>query len=419
MTRRRNKDIRIKQTRNNRDIIMPPVSSRTIRVVNNSWDLICNSDYPLPDITQIDRKTIDTICNQTMYSHIPEDIRREFESTEQQGFKTDFVLPRGRKVIMYTVLPAHHNNASQASDKVLEYVNRVIKWLYFIDGVASQQCAQTLNIYLLLTDAKKQLPESPADGLVGNGLVEIDMVHANTAFTTSCSPKNDIFIFRREEWFKVFMHETFHCFGLDFSAYSNSDSNKCILSIFPAIDPNLDVRLYETFCEMWAELFHMLFCLFYVPLDGDGDKSKDGCIPFSKQRFISTLSNERIFSIYQSNKLLRYSGYTYKDLFATPMRGQPYYTEKTPAFSYYVIKSLMLWNLDMFIDWCLKYAKVVESSPPIQFDKNNIAKYCDFVRELTRNDKRYRRAVEKRWHPKRRSFNVAKTLRMTSIDIEE
>ena len=79
----------------------------------------------------------------------------------------------------------------------------------------------------------------------------------------------------------------------------------------------------------------------------------------------------------------------------------------------------MLWNLDMFIDWCLKYAKVGESSPPIQFDKDNIAKYCDFVRELTRNDKRYRRAVEKIWHPKRRSFNVAKTLRMTSIDIEE
>jgi hypothetical protein len=291
------------------------------------------------------------------------------------------------------------------------YVDNMLVWLYIVDIYSSKKCANQLKIFIYHTSLLKNLPGSNIEILNENNV--------NTAFTRTCPIDSEIVVFRKEEWFKVFMHETFHCFGLDFSAYSNSDSNKCILSIFPAIDPNLDVRLYETFCEMWAELFHMLFCLFYVPLDGDGDKLKDRCIPFSKQRFISTLSNERIFSIYQSNKLLRYSGYTYKDLFATPMRGHSTYTEKTPAFSYYVIKSLMLWNLDMFIDWCLKYANVGESSPPIQFDKDNIAKYCDFVRELTRNDKRYRRAVEKRWHPKRRSFNVAKTLRMTSIDIEE
>lgn len=413
MTRRHRRDIRIHQTRNNRNIIMPPVSSRTIQVLKQSWDLICKSDYHLPDTTQLDEKNINTIRSQPMYNYIPEEIRREFESTEQQGFKTEFALPRGRKVIIYVVLPIHKLSPSSGKVQmdVREYVNRVIKWLYFIDRVASQQCAQTLNIYLLLTDAKKQVPIHSS--------VQIDMVHANTAFTTSCSPKNDIFIFRREEWFKVFMHETFHCFGLDFSAHSNSDSNKCILSIFPAIDPNIDVRLYETFCEMWAELFHMLFCLFYVPLDSYGDKLNDTCLPFSKRRFIRTLSNERIFSIYQSNKLLMHSGYKYKDLFSAPKRGKSYYTEKTPAFSYYVIKSLMLWNLDMFIDWCLKYASSHNNSPPIQFKENNIAKYCDFVMELTQNDKRYRRATEQIFYPKRRSFNIAKSLRMTSIDIEE
>jgi hypothetical protein len=242
---------------------------------------------------------------------------------------------------------------------------------------------------LLLTDAKKRLPEIDAE--------PIDMIHANTAFTTSCSSTNEIYVFRREEWFKVLMHETFHCFGLDFSSSNGDESNQRILSRFPVLNSTTDIRLYETFCEMWAELFHILFCIFTT--------SSGKCLAFSKSKFYNALHKEQLFSIYQSNKVLQRAGYKYKELFSLSISKK--YNEKTPAFSYYVIKSIMLWNLDRFMKWCYKYTNRIM----LQFNQDNIAEYCDLVDELTKRDGGYKRIAERSMVD-----NTNDTLRMTSID---
>lgn len=393
----------------------PTISSQTVHILKNSWNMICkHNNLPLAEIVDVDDAYIKRIRTQNMYVGIPDDIRQEFESTSQRGIKTEFILPRGRKVIVSIIVPA---NKKDGRHDFMEYLNRILIWLHFIDGIASPKCAQTLNIYLLLTDAKKKMPT--------NDYEEIGMVHANTAFTTSCSAENEIFLFRREEWFKVFIHETFHCFGLDFSSSFGDDSNTCILSIFPALNPNTDVRLYETFCEMWAELFNMMFCLFYKPCSHKHITTvcKNKCLPFSSSAFFRILSKERVFSICQSNKILQRYGFRYEDLFTVPAEGKQYYTEKTNTFSYYIIKSLMLWNLDRFIDWCVKHT---DKYPPIQFNTTHIAKYCELVFELTRNDGNYgqttKRYLEKRTSKKSRTRmdkNVLSenTLRMTSIDI--
>lgn len=401
----------------------PNVSSQTLQILNDSWEKICSCNsisFSEVEIENIDTDHIKQIQLQSMYSGIPEDIRRHFESTSQRGIKTTFLLPRGRTVFVSILVPMRRKDSR--SD-FIEYLNRILLWLHFIDGVASPKCAQTLNVYLLLTDAKKKLPPNNKD--------RIDMIHANTAFTTACSVNNSIFVFRREEWFKVFIHETFHCFGLDFSSLRGEESNSRILSIFPAIDPNVDICLYETFCEMWAELFYMMFVLFYKPRS-----HKHRCIPFSSSSFLRILSREQIFSIYQSNKILRRSGYRYDELFAVPTRGKDYYTENTPAFSYYVIKSLMLWNLDRFMDWCVKYSNMDKDKerggyPPIQFHIANVPKYCDLVRELTENDGNYGQLakviavnpsiIQRKTGTAKYSsstFILENTLRMTSIDIE-
>ena len=41
---------------------------------------------------------------------------------------------------------------------------------------------------------------------------------------------SEIIIFRNEEWFKVFVHETFHLFGVDFSNMSNLKKSKDIFT---------------------------------------------------------------------------------------------------------------------------------------------------------------------------------------------
>lgn len=367
-----------------------PLSAKNIQLLKKSWNRICKykSSTPTSNSNPITDTDISHIKNTGMYTHIPEKIRQIFESTKQQGIRYETILTRGRKVVIYIAAPSLLNTTT--------YLNNIIAWLNFISDIASTKCAQTLHIYLLLTDAKKRLPEIDTE--------PIDQIHANTAFTTSCSSVNDIFVYRREEWFKVLMHETFHCFGLDFSSSIGDESNAHILSIFHQVDPKTDIRLYETFCEMWGEVFHLLFCLF--------TKSSGKCLPFSDAKFQKALHKEQMFSIEQSNKILRRTGYQYKEMFSAPLAKKKY-TENTPAFSYYVIKSLMLFNLDRFMKWCAKY-----STGMIQFRQNHIAEYCDFVEELTKRDGGYSNIVERTNFSGSKGGEEIDTLRMTSIDPE-
>lgn len=382
----------------------PRISSRTFQLLKHCWNQICKNKssqdaHTKEEPNQLTTEDIANICKTSMYSYIPEKIKTEFESTSQQGIKRMGIeLPRGRKANIYIAVPKQDDEKYQKQNKKMPaYMNNVIAWLQFASEHASPDCAKTLDIYLLLGDAKKELPDIDGD--------PIDRIHANTAFTTSCSAANEIFVFRREEWFKVFIHETFHCLGLDFSASTGDESNKRILSLFPAIDPKTDIRLYETYCEMWAEVFHLMFCLF---------TSTEGrhCVAFSESAFRRALLQEQRFSIYQSNKILNHAGYEYKDLFSSSPSKSPY-REKTQAFSYYVIKSIMLLNLDAFIEWCCKYSQGNKTTP-IQFDRKSIANYCDFVEDLVkRKNKSYECMVNQF-----SSQNFTKTRRSTAYLFE-
>jgi len=333
---------------------------------------------------------ISTVKSTSMYPHIPDQIRREFETSQQTGVKCETTLKRGRKAVIYLVVPTGVRINTEICLK------NIIAWLNFVSEFASPKCSQTLNVYLLLTNAKKLSPNVDAE--------PIDTVHANTAFTTFCLPLNNVYVFRREEWFKVFMHETFHCFGLDFSSSNGDVSNQRILSLFKAVDPNTDIRLYETFCEMWAEIFNVMFCIFM--------NKRGECTQFSNRKYFAVLQKERRFSIYQSNKILRRAGYNYKSIFMHPLNNKPKYAEKTQAFSYYVIKSLMLWNLDRFIRWCETHCERGQ----IQFDHKYIAAYCDLVDEFAAKDEGYMRETAKITTSHKIEIHNTKTLRMTSID---
>ena len=75
-------------------------------------------------------------------------------------------------------------------------------------------CAKKLDIYLYFTPFKKTLPTRNTEIL--------NVKHVNTAFAFQCAPSGEIVIYRKEEWMKVFIHETFHSFGLDIDAHSEN-----------------------------------------------------------------------------------------------------------------------------------------------------------------------------------------------------
>lgn len=242
------------------------------------------------------------------------------------------------------------------------YVDHILMWLVITNEYASKTCAEVLTIYLYFTSLKKEMPASDVS-ILGE-------YHVNTAFTMTCPKNAEIVIFRKEEWFKVFLHETFHNFGLDFSDMNNRMCNAKILNIFPV---KSDVNLFEAYAEFWAKIMNIVFCS-YLNLKNKSDVKEF----LTNTEFFANF--ERIYSFFQMVKVLDFMNLSYDQLYK---KGPQYdalrdtlYKEHTSVLSYYVITLILMDNYQLFIDWCN-----INNTSLLQFKKttSNQEKFCDFI----------------------------------------
>jgi len=247
------------------------------------------------------------------------------------------------------------------------YVDYMLVWLYIVDTYSSKNCANQLKIFIYHTSLLKNLPNSNIEILNENNV--------NTAFTRTCPSDSEIVVFRKEEWFKVFMHETFHNFGLDFSNMNLSICNQKILSLFPV---SSDVNLYESYTEFWARMMNVLFCSFINMKDkNDIDEF------YTNTEFF--INFERIFAFFQMVKILNFMGLTYKDLYKKTVLSEnlrrTLYKEDTNVLSYYVLTLILLNNYQDFLSWCN-----INNISILNFKKTtkNLENYCKFI------EKRYK-----------------------------
>jgi hypothetical protein len=220
-----------------------------------------------------------------------------------------------------------------------------------------------MSVHLYFTDYTKTLSKT-------RDATPLNPVHVNTAFTTACAPSTEIFLFRKEEWFKVFIHETFHNLGLDFSSMDNGNVNTLVSKIFPVTG---DIRLYETYCEMWAEIMNALFVSVLST-----QKAKDHETAVIR-KFRTMLGFESVFSMFQCVKILEHYGLTYHDMTSLERRshGLKKYKEETYILSYYIIKSIFMTHVNDFVEWCLDH-----NGDTLDFKKNP-TNMSDFVRLIT------------------------------------
>ena len=250
-----------------------------------------------------------------------------------------------------------------------KHVDSIIMWLYILNEYASKQCASNLVVYFYFTSLEKHLPNSNIQVLNENNV--------NTAFTTTCPKDAEIVVYRKEEWFKVFIHESFHNFALDFSDMNNTECTNYILNIFPV---QSEVNLYESYTEFWAEIINALFCSFFAL----NDKNDVEGFLSNSEFFINF---ERTYSFFQLTKALRFMGLSYTDLYSKNIHRkalrETFYKEKTNVLSYYVIKTILMNNYQDFLYWCTK-----NNLSLLQFKKTlkNQMEYCKFI------ERNYRKA---------------------------
>jgi len=242
------------------------------------------------------------------------------------------------------------------------YVDRILTWLHIASDYASRSCSNTLTIFIYHTSLTKEIPSSPIQVLNENNV--------NTAFTRSCFTNAEIVVFRKEEWFKVLMHETFHNFALDFSDMNTVDCHAKILSMFPV---NSDVNLFEAYTEFWARIMNVLFCSYFNTNNkNDLDEFLQGTEYF--------INLENIYSFFQLVKVLGFMNIDYRNLYEPTDVAQhlrdSMYKEDTNVLSYYVITLILIYNYQSFLGWCK-----TNNTSLLQFKKNTASqmKFCDFI----------------------------------------
>ena len=273
--------------------------------------------------------------------YIPQKIRREIGSKE-------------RGVINYVAkLKGHDININfiifdeVEYDKIKKYNNYVsamLIWLNMAFMCSSCLCSQKLEINIYPSISKKELPS--------HVVKIINVENCNTAVTTGCVKHAKIIIFRQEEWFKVFIHESFHSLGLDFVNMDNSSFLNKIKGIYP-LEIN-DWALYESYTEFWATIMNCLFGAYYLLDDDDSEvKKREDFLLYS----YFCIQFEQFFSLFQCVKILKFMGLRYDNLLdnVSPdiaLCRKTLYKEKTHVFSYYILKCILLYYYCDFLGWC-------------------------------------------------------------------
>jgi hypothetical protein len=232
-------------------------------------------------------------------------------------------------------------------NKIREFKNYIIKikiLLKFIFEFSSFRCSNNITLYLLLTPLYKELPYKK-DILNNNNV--------NSAVTTSCTYNGELLIYRKEEWFKVLIHELFHLTGLDFSTMDIYKYSKKIKKHFNNI--NSSMLLYESYCEFWATILNSCFKVFFYQVR---DKIQNNKRAIYKKTFVNEVNkyieDEKKFSLFQMIKIIKFinNEFTYRDFIMKTIPIRNYYREKTNVFSYYFIKTILLLNNESFFKWC-------------------------------------------------------------------
>ena len=309
------------------------------------------------------------------YTHINSQIRNSIESSCWIGQTLTFNI-HSKKITVHLVHPCSsvHKDSKKISLFFKKIEIQIFAWLYVASLESEKGCSTDLSIYIYFTDFKKTLPPVKKTPL--------DEINVNTGFTFSCklttSGENEMYIYRKEEWFKVLIHESFHAFSLDYLGLSSEvieNIDRKVIQFFPL---HINLRYYESYCEMWAELLQII----YMNWEELSQNEKPIWSKFERM-----LKIDQKHSVKQAVKILKQQHICYSDLFEKSNKSQlkrMEYREVSPVFSYYLIKSIFYMHIGRYIEWTS-----INNKGTLRFQKSehSVNSYVELLRQMYQSPK--------------------------------
>lgn len=264
--------------------------------------------------------------------YIPKEIKDEINVVNKGFIEYNIKIYDTNVTLLMMLEESDFNNLNKYDKMILD----ALVWIK-IGLIYSKNKTKNIKIYLYLTKQKKMIPKIE--------LSVLNSKNCNTAITTACNPNGEILIFRKEEWFKVLIHETFHLLCLDFSGLNYSNLRLKFKKIF-----NLDseYEMSESYSEFWANYINTLFYSYDLL---DNKNNFNDFLLYTK----FCVEYEKKFALFQMVKILDFMNLTYNELLNNSTEinlKKRLYKEDTNVFAYYMVKSILLFNYEDFILWC-------------------------------------------------------------------
>ena len=208
-------------------------------------------------------------------------------------------------------------------------VKKMLLVLQLIITLTKNESRNGQHVTFFLTPFKKML------NLNKNEILGVKNV--NTGFTYPNLINGETFIYRKEEFFKVFIHESIHYYGIDkalqIELNNNINYNKFINLFNISNKDSKNIGINEALTEFWT--FMIKVCV----------------LSYEKSRKLENFLNEfeRLYNIelihliFQIVKILNYNNLTYTQLL-TKTKTLEQYRESSHIFSYYIVKTLLVYN---------------------------------------------------------------------------
>ena len=207
----------------------------------------------------------------------------------------------------------------------------------------------------------------------------------------STYPGIEINLWRREEIYKVLIHELVHYFKLDFTVFSPG-YERTEMFTHELINIKGEDRLFESYTETLANIIHCALLEHYTGINVG-----------------QLLWIETSFSLFQVAKILNYYEFNNFDQLFDKTNDKIIY-QTTSVLSYFIIKTGLLLNMDLFLNFI---------GDSIKFNKK-ITEYINLVQKCIKSSS-YSHIVNQHLifikNIKENDDFIQKTLRMTCLQI--
>jgi hypothetical protein len=258
------------------------------------------------------------------------------------------------------------------------YAYKVFMWLSIVTSLADKDCSEkSLNVYFYMTPFKKQRPTDDAI---------LSAIHVNTGLTRNCETHGEIVVYRAEEWFKVFIHESMHNFNMDFIDMGLHEANEQLRRTFCI--PHDDILLFETYTETWARIINTMFDAYFKK-----DQSSSSSSSSSRSHFIHTvrekLTSNAVFYAYQAVKVLEIMDLKYAHITIPSAENtevcRKRYAEDTNVYAYYILGGILSVYALPFISWCCQHNRGGVGAIRFSQTTNHLKQFVEFIMSAARD----------------------------------